>query len=98
MSCTYLLEIGCEEIPARFLAPLCDDLKQRFSTALDDNRLSLRVYVQWQPIADYPLKISGLAEHQPDLEQLIKGPPKEVAIDKSNTFTQAAFGFQKKQH
>ena len=71
-------------------------MKQRCSKALKDHRLLFENIYTMATYRRITLIISGLSESQPDLEQLIKGPPKDIAIDKSNNFTQAALGFAKK--
>ncbi|MFA4905532.1 MAG: glycine--tRNA ligase subunit beta [Candidatus Margulisiibacteriota bacterium] len=84
-----LLEVGCEEIPARFMPGLLADLKQKTEEKLSAARLSyLRVETLGTP-KRLVLYIEGLAQQQPDEVLEVKGPPAEAGEG-------AAQGFAKK--
>ncbi|OGC24395.1 glycine--tRNA ligase subunit beta [candidate division WOR-1 bacterium RIFOXYB2_FULL_42_35] len=92
-----LLEIGCEEIPARFMPGVLADLKKKTEEKLQQERLS---FSQVQTLGTYrrlTLYVEGLASKQPDLSEEIKGPPADIAFDVSGRHTQAVIGFAKKQ-
>lgn len=92
-----LLEIGVEELPARFCQPALDQLAADLAAALDATRLS------HGPIATYgtPRRLAvlarGLAARQADRDTLVKGPPARAAFDATGAPTRAAEGFARGQ-
>ncbi len=97
MAKDLLLEIGTEEIPARFMTPVLQQLEQNASVALAQHRLSydgLKTYGTPRRLA---LLVTGLAELQADLSQEVKGPAVKVAFDAGGKPTKAAEGFARSQ-
>lgn len=93
----YLLEIGTEELPYKFIPSATEQLKESLSKTLEDNRIEykdIKVYGTPRRLA---VIIENISESQPDLEKVIKGPPAKAAYDASGNLTQAAVGFAKKQ-
>ncbi|KPJ64272.1 hypothetical protein AMJ44_13050, partial [candidate division WOR-1 bacterium DG_54_3] len=96
-SLNALLEIGCEEIPARFMPGFLEDLKQKAEEKLRGERIS---FSRVQTLGTYrrlALHIEKIAPRQADLSEEAKGPPAEIAFDASGKPTQAALGFAKSQ-
>lgn len=92
-----LLEIGCEEIPARFMPGFLKDLGEKAEEKLKQERIS---FSNVQTLGTYrrlTLYIEDIAKKQPDLAEELKGPPAERAFDSSGKPTQAAIGFAKSQ-
>lgn len=92
----YLLELGCEEIPARFMPGFLKTLESSVSSALDYHRLT---YDSVQTLGTYRrliLIVSGLASHQTDLDEWVKGPPAKIAFNESGQPLPPAIGFAKK--
>jgi glycyl-tRNA synthetase beta chain len=92
----FLLELGTEEIPAKFLARALEELPKLAKVRLDDARLaytSLRAMGTPRRIA---LEVRGLADRQPDLRERVVGPPASAAFDKAGAPTKAAIGFAQK--
>lgn len=92
----YLLEIGTEELPYRFIPQAIEQLKVGFEKFLIENEIkfnSIQVLATPRRLA---VIVSGLAEKQPDLEKTLKGPIKKVAYDESGNLTQAGKGFLNK--
>ncbi|MFH1347324.1 MAG: glycine--tRNA ligase subunit beta [Candidatus Margulisiibacteriota bacterium] len=92
-----LLELGCEEIPARFMPGFLKDLKEKAEEKLKRERIS---FSQVKTLGTYrrlTLYIEDIAKQQKDLSEEAKGPPAEIAFDKSGKATQAALGFAKSQ-
>jgi len=89
-----LLEIGCEELPAPWLAGLAAQLKQKFTEAAARERLDPQdVRVAWTPRR---LVIGAqLVARQEDREEQLWGPALKVA-QKDGAWTPAALGFAKK--
>lgn len=88
-----LLELGTEEMPARFLAPAAADLAAALQDGLQQARIdfdSARTYATPRRLA---VLISGVAESQRDLEQEKRGPSAQIAFDGDGKPTKAAIGF-----
>ncbi len=92
-----LLEIGCEEIPARFMPAFLEDLKKKTEEKLAREKLS---YEKVQTLGTYrrlTLYIEGLAAKQPDISEENRGPAAEIAFDALGVPRPAAIGFAKGQ-
>lgn len=92
-----LLEIGCEEIPARFMPGFLTDLKKKTEEKLQQERLTFSKVKTLGTYRRLTLYIEGLAAKQADLSEEIKGPPADIAFDAAGKHTQAAIGFARKQ-
>lgn len=97
----FLLEIGTEEIPAKLMPGLLEQLEARGREVLEAVRLSyddLRVYGTPRRLA---LLVQGVADRQPDEEVLVKGPPERAAYGEpgwpSGPLTKAGEGFARAQ-
>jgi glycyl-tRNA synthetase beta chain len=96
MPADLLLEIGCEEIPASFVAGALAALPGLLLGRLDAARIGhgeARALGSPRRIA---LFIAGVAERQPDLAEEVSGPPAGAAFDKDGKPTKAAEAFAKK--
>jgi glycyl-tRNA synthetase beta chain len=93
----YLLEIGCEEIPAGFVGPALWYGGQQFDEVLKKARLSFdRVDIYGTP-RRLTYIVRKLSDRQETSEETVMGPPKSVAFDKEGKPTKAALGFAKAQ-
>jgi len=92
-----LLELGCEEIPARFMPGLLADLKNKAEEKLRRERLSFSGVETLGTYRRLALFIENIAAKQEDLAEEIKGPPADRAFDAEGKPTQAAIGFAKSQ-
>ncbi|MDR1113569.1 MAG: glycine--tRNA ligase subunit beta [Candidatus Margulisbacteria bacterium] len=93
----FLLEIGVEEIPARFMQNMLGGFDKAFRKLLQDNILSfdkLSVYGTDRRIA---VLLNGLAERQADRKLELKGPPVKAAYA-GGQLTPAGAGFLKKNN
>ena len=89
----FLLEIGMEEIPARFLLDLSQQLEKRVADFLAEERLayeSLSAYATPRRLA---VLVHGLAERSQDVSTKAKGPSLKIAKDAEGNWTKAALGF-----
>ena len=93
---TFLLEIGSEEIPARFIPDARTELASRAAALLDEAHLPWRDIRTLATPRRLVLIIEGLGARQPDRERVIKGPPVRVAFDADGQPTAAATGFARK--
>ncbi|HHX95210.1 MAG TPA: glycine--tRNA ligase subunit beta [Clostridia bacterium] len=92
-----LLEIGTEEIPARFMSPALAELKQLAAELLDKERLGFREIKTYGTPRRLVLYVYSLEEVQADIEEEVKGPPTRVAFDSEGNPTKAAQGFARNQ-
>ncbi|UUV18607.1 glycine--tRNA ligase subunit beta [Fusobacteria bacterium ZRK30] len=92
-----LLEIGMEEIPARFLKPALNDLEKNMKTYLKENRIVFEEIKTYGTPRRLILSISNLAEKQEDLNILNQGPAKHIAFGSNGDLTKAGMGFAKSQ-
>ncbi len=92
----FLLEIGCEEIPARMLDSGAAELGRRVAELLVAERLTEKSEVE---IFSTPRRLAVVARSirpsQPDLEEQVLGPSTKVAF-KDGKPTRAAQAFAKK--
>jgi glycyl-tRNA synthetase beta chain len=92
----FLLEIGTEEIPARFIGEAMSELRRLTAEALAAAHLTAEgVHLVATP-RRMALMIDRLSVGQPDREVEIKGPPVSVAFDADGNPTRAAEGFARK--
>ena len=92
-----LLEIGMEEIPARFLKPALNDLEKNMKTYLKENRIVFENLKTYGTPRRLILSISNLIEKQEDLNILNQGPAKHIAFGSNGDLTKAGMGFAKSQ-
>ena len=92
----FLLEIGCEEIPARMIEAASQELQKRVGDLLVRERLQPQSAVS---ALDTPRRLavlaSGIPAAQPDLSEQITGPSVSVAF-KDGQPTAAAHAFARK--
>src|ERR1035437_1734702 len=92
----FLLEIGCEEIPARMIDAASLELRERLNTLLRRERLEPSGAISY---LDTPRRLavlaSGIPASQPDITERVNGPSAQVAY-KDGQPTPAAHAFAKK--
>ena len=92
----FLLEIGCEEIPARMIDAASAELRERVSNLLNRERLPASGTVS---CVDTPRRLAvlapGVPPAQPDVTEQVTGPAVSVAF-KDGQPTPAAHAFAKK--
>jgi len=92
----YLLEIGVEELPYKFIPSAITQLKDGFSKFLEDNHIEYSDINVMATPRRLAVIIDGLADAQPDSEKIFKGPIKKIAFDENGNLTKAGEGFAKK--
>jgi len=92
----FLLEVGCEEIPARMIDAASLELRQRVHKLLDRERLLPKGEISY---LDTPRRLAVLAANisktQPDVTEQVSGPAATVAF-KDGQPTPAAHAFARK--
>lgn len=97
-----LLEVGCEEIPARFLAEAQHHLAERVRALLAEARLLPDLGPDTETVLSYstPRRLVVYVPHtlkkQPDQVEEVPGPPVKVAFDADGNPTRAAESFASK--
>ena len=91
-----LLEIGTEHLPARFLLPTLEQLKNNAAAILQQHRLQyegLRTFGTYRKLV---LEITALAQSSQDVQKEVKGPPAKLLKAADGSFTPQAAGFAAK--
>ncbi|AFS69945.1 glycine--tRNA ligase subunit beta [Exiguobacterium antarcticum] len=88
-----LLEIGLEEMPARFVLQSETQLKDRITTFLKEARITFETIESFSTPRRLAVLVTGMSERQTDLEETLKGPAKRIAQDEEGNWTKAAQGF-----
>jgi glycyl-tRNA synthetase beta chain len=92
-----LLEIGCEEIPARMVSGAADDLKALLIRILDKAAIDHGPASAWGGPRRLAVRVEEVEAGQRDREEMVLGPPAAVAFDGDGALTKAARGFAGKQ-
>ncbi|TAN45430.1 MAG: glycine--tRNA ligase subunit beta [Nitrospirae bacterium] len=90
-----LLEIGTEEIPARFLPLALDKLRSNAERMLSDKRLSFTSLKAYATPRRLCLIAEGVPSLQTAVEKEVWGPPVNVSFDANGNPTKAAEAFAK---
>lgn len=88
-----LLEIGLEEMPARFVAAAAAQLKEKVEKWLAAERIPFDQITSMETPRRFAVLVNGLAEKQPDRNDEAKGPARKIAQDEAGNWSKAALGF-----
>ncbi|MTI81461.1 MAG: glycine--tRNA ligase subunit beta [Firmicutes bacterium] len=97
MAKDFLLEIGTEEIPARFINPALKQVKDMAAEFFADQRLEYKDMKTYGTPRRLVLHVKELDEKQKELAKEAKGPALKVAFDADGNPTKAAEGFARSQ-
>ncbi|WP_022662775.1 glycine--tRNA ligase subunit beta [Paucidesulfovibrio longus] len=92
----FILEIGTEEMPARFVPKLAEELRENLAALLDQGmveRGEIRTFATPRRVAAL---VEGIAAEQRRQEEEVTGPPASIAY-KDGELTKAGLGFAKTQ-
>ena len=95
---TYLLEVGTEELPYKFIPQAIEQLNDGFTKFLNENKVkfdNIKVYATPRRLA---VLVYGLENKTADEEKIIKGPIANIAFDENGNITKAGEGFAKKNN
>ncbi|HHY14482.1 MAG TPA: glycine--tRNA ligase subunit beta [Firmicutes bacterium] len=93
----FLLELGFEELPARFVPGALTSLSKAIRKGLRDERLAHGEVQEFSTPRRLAVLIKDLQAKQADLEMEVKGPPKNIAYDDRGQLTRAGQGFLRSQ-
>jgi glycyl-tRNA synthetase beta chain len=97
MSKDFLLEIGTEPLPARFVAPALGQLLENIQAALRENRLGYSGAQSLGTLRRLAVCVCGVEEKSSPLEKEVQGPPARLLKDAEGRFSPQAEGFARKQ-
>lgn len=93
----FVLEIGTEELPARFLANAEKELAERIGAALGEAGLTFSGLAHYSTPRRLVVYLSQVADAAMTREEVVMGPPVKAAYDVGGRPTRAAEGFAKTQ-
>jgi len=88
-----LIEIGCEEIPARMIARAAADLGRALVSLLDGASLAHGETRAWGGSRRLAVRCESVEPRQPDRDETVLGPPSSAAFGPDGAPTRAAIGF-----
>ncbi len=98
MTKSYLLEIGVEELPAKYVKDTLKQLNDKFSSTLENQRLNFDEIKVYSTPRRLTAIITGLDEGQEDLSEDVKGPSKKISFDEAGNPSKALLGFMRGQN
>lgn len=98
MNKDLLLELGTEEIPARFISSTKKSMKSFLEKKLKELRISFdSINIKSTP-RRFSIFINKLSDKQNESIEEIKGPSKKIAFDENNNPSKALSGFLKSKN
>src|SRR5262245_34606951 len=97
MKATLLIEIGCEEIPARMIPGAASDLGARVASILDQAALPRGAVTPWGGTRRLAVRVDEVEARQPDRREQVLGPAASAAFGADGKPTPAGAGFARKQ-
>ncbi len=93
---TFLLELHCEEIPARFLRPLSAELAEQLAGFCRDRGLAFSSSGRHFSPRKLSWELGGLAATQPDQTETQVGPPQRMCVGEDGQPTLQGLKFAEK--
>lgn len=93
----YLLEIGVEELPARFVEIALSQLKDKTAKLLKENEIDFGDVEVYATPRRLTVIVDEISLYQNDLDIVSKGPSKKISFDENNEPTKPLIGFMKSQ-
>ncbi|EAF0284534.1 glycine--tRNA ligase subunit beta, partial [Listeria monocytogenes] len=97
MSKDFLLEIGLEEMPAKYVTSSVLQLEKRVTDWLKDNQIEFKEIKTYSTPRRLTVLVEEMAEEQANRVEEAKGPAKKIALDDEGNWSKAALGFAKSQ-
>jgi glycyl-tRNA synthetase beta chain len=92
-----LLEIGLEEMPARFINDSINQLASKIQAWFDGKKIEYSELKMYSTPRRLAVLVKGVAESQEDSHEEAKGPAKKIALAEDGTWSKAAQGFTRGQ-
>ncbi len=93
---TFLLELHCEEIPARFLKPLTFELAEKLENFCREQKLEKSELDHHCSPRKLSWTLTSLSTQQPDQSETQVGPPQKMCLDAAGQPTQTGLKFAEK--
>lgn len=90
---TLLIEIGTEEMPARFVTGAAEQLKEKVTGWLEFQRIPFHNVTLFETPRRFAVMVEGVGIQQKDIDEELRGPGKKIAVDDQGNWTKAALGF-----
>ncbi len=95
MASEFLLEIGTEEIPARFIPAVLEEMAASFQKLMEKHLIGVGEITTFGTPRRLALVARDVAEKQGEFIHRMMGPPKAVSYDADGKPTKALLGFAK---
>ncbi|MGG3494332.1 glycine--tRNA ligase subunit beta [Peribacillus simplex] len=95
--CDLLLEIGLEELPARFVTASMKQLSDKVQKWLTEKAIEFGEVEAFSTPRRLAILVKDVEESQKDIEEEAKGPAKKIALDSEGNWSKAALGFVRGQ-
>ena len=92
MSLEFLFEVGCEEIPARLIPSLLEQLGAKISGVLHESTVSHLPPQLYGTPRRLVIVIEQVTEKQPDRSESVTGPPFSAAYDSARAADKSSPG------
>jgi len=92
-----LLEIGLEELPARFVTNSMNQLADKVKTWLEAKQIQYGELQAFSTPRRLTVLVKAVAEAQADIHEEAKGPARKIAQNEAGEWTKAAIGFSRGQ-
>ncbi|WP_313798241.1 glycine--tRNA ligase subunit beta [Cytobacillus sp.] len=88
-----LLEIGLEEMPARFVTNSMNQLSDKVQAWLIEKKISFDHIKAFSSPRRLAVLVEGVNEAQEDINEEAKGPARKIALNEDGEWSKAAIGF-----
>lgn len=93
----FLIEIGLEELPARFVTDAIEQLQTKIQKWFDEKKIGYTDIQKYSTPRRLAIVVTDVNEMQADTEEEAKGPAKKIALDAEGNWSKAAIGFARGQ-
>lgn len=97
MSKDLLIEIGLEEMPARFVTSSIEQLTTKIQKWFEDKKIETGEIKSYSTPRRLAILVEDVSESQLDIQEEAKGPAKIIALDADGNWSKAAMGFSRGQ-
>ncbi|WP_088825175.1 glycine--tRNA ligase subunit beta [Listeria goaensis] len=97
MNKDFLLEIGLEEMPAKYITASVEQLKERAADWFKEKKIAVEAIQTYSSPRRLTILAKNVATKQEDQIEEAKGPAKKIAFDENGDWSKAAQGFARSQ-
>ncbi|WP_243290593.1 glycine--tRNA ligase subunit beta [Bacillus sp. FJAT-47783] len=92
-----LIEIGLEEMPARFVTDAINQFAEKVAKWMREHNISHGEVKKYSTPRRLTVLVTNVDEKQQDIQEEAKGPAKKIALDDNGNWSKAAIGFSRGQ-